>query len=160
MAAFAEIEKGLTGKMPVLDGDGFDDDTSPAKKHIALATRIRPDLTLDHHAEFDEVGSADRAAIRVMNDLDKRVASGSPKKTAASAEVSKIIWAKSFGQSMFVIQKFGVIEVRTFYKSRGSLRNREKFLHGGFPTLVLQTLVSFPQCFDDDAGHGFACCLS
>ncbi len=35
---------------------------------------------------------------------------------------------------MFVIQEFGVIEIGTFDKGRGPLRNREEFLNGGWPS--------------------------
>jgi len=80
MAAFAEIQKGLTRKVPVLDGEWFYEDTRPAEKHIALATGIRPDLTFNHYAEFDEVGNADQAAIRVMNELSVAGGFGLPEK--------------------------------------------------------------------------------
>jgi len=56
---------------------------------------------------------------------------------------------------MFVIQEFGVIEIGTFDKSRGPLRNREEFFNGGLPTLALKTLVAFPQCLGDNHGSWF-----
>lgn len=60
---------------------------------------------------------------------------------------------------MFVIQEFGVVEIRAFDKGRGPFRNRQQFLNGSLPALALQALVAFPQCPGDDTSHGFPCCL-
>jgi hypothetical protein len=69
VTALAEVVEGLARKVRVLHCDGLDDDAGPAEKHIALANCLRANLAFDDDGEFQEVSSADQAAVCVMNDL-------------------------------------------------------------------------------------------
>ena len=68
-AAFAEIMESLSRQMRLLNCDGLDHDSSPPEEHVALAKGLGSGLTFDNNGEFDEVGGADQAAIRVMDSL-------------------------------------------------------------------------------------------
>ena len=52
VAALAEVEESLTRKMSLFHSERFHDDASPAKKYIALAAGIRPDLSFNDHGYF------------------------------------------------------------------------------------------------------------
>src|ERR1022692_1466851 len=69
MAAFAEIEEGLPCQVRLFHCDWLDDDFSSSKECVALAARLRNDMPLDHHLEFDKIGSADSATFGVMDNL-------------------------------------------------------------------------------------------
>jgi len=58
----------------------------------------------------------------------KRAASGSPNKMAARAEVSKIIGdpRESLGETAFIIEVGGVIQIGTFHRAGGVLRQHSQ----------------------------------
>ena len=69
VAPLAEIEKGLTGKVCVVDRDGLNEDPCATKKVVALAPRVGPNLPLNHNGQFHKISGADPAAVCVMNEL-------------------------------------------------------------------------------------------
>jgi len=56
---------------------------------------------------------------------------------------------------MFVVQEFGVIEIRSVDMGGRSLGNGQQFLDGSLALLVLQAFIAFPESFYHGAGHGF-----
>ncbi len=77
-------------------------------------------------------------------------ASGSPKKMAASAE------GGSLGDTTFIIEEFGVVEIGTFDLDRGSLGDGEEFHNGGPAATALEPFIAFPQSFGDGTGQSLA----
>lgn len=65
--ALTEVQESLTRKMRLLDGYRFDNDARRAKENVALPGSVPSDLTLNDERKLDEVGSADQAALGVMN---------------------------------------------------------------------------------------------
>jgi hypothetical protein len=53
---------------------------------------------------------------------------------------------------MFVVQEFGMIEVRALHMGSGPLGDGTQFFDGCFSTAALKTMVAFAQRFGDGAG--------
>src|SRR5271157_5988650 len=92
VAALAEVEEGLARQMRLLNGERFDDDVGSAEKSITLTAGVRPNLAFNDDGEFNKVCGAHQAAVGVVDKLGVEGDFGFPKKMAASAEVSRIIW--------------------------------------------------------------------
>jgi hypothetical protein len=69
---------------------------------------------------------------------------------------SKPKFPRSFGETTFVVEEFGVVEIGTFDLGRGSLSDGEKFLDGGLASADPEAFVAFPQSFSDGTGQGLA----
>jgi len=57
-----------------------------------LTAGVWPNLAFNDDGELKEVCGADQAAVGVVDELGVESGFGFPKKMAASAEVSRIIW--------------------------------------------------------------------
>jgi len=55
MAAFAEVVKGLTRGMGLVDGRRFDHDGDATNERAALLEKVRAELPFDDDGKFDEV---------------------------------------------------------------------------------------------------------
>ena len=67
MPPFAEVEKSLPSQVPLLEGDGFDDNASASKEGLGPAHAVGTELALDHHREFDVIGHTDPANVGGVN---------------------------------------------------------------------------------------------
>jgi hypothetical protein len=79
MTALTEVKESLASQVGLLNGDRFDTDAGPAKKDIALAARIRSDLSFDYYRKLNEVCGADQAVIGIMDQFSKASSFGFPK---------------------------------------------------------------------------------
>ena len=57
---------------------------------------------------------------------------------------------------MFVVEEFGVIEIRPFDLGGGPLRDGKQFLDGSLASMALEAFVAFPQGFRDNISHRLA----
>jgi hypothetical protein len=69
VAAFAEIEKSLPGKLPVVERYRLNSNGRPPEKSLGLLHSRRPELALDNHRQFNVVRHAHPADVSIVNEL-------------------------------------------------------------------------------------------
>ena len=71
MATLAKIEKSLSRKLPLFNGDRFNNNSGFAKQHVGLSACIGANLPFNNHRKLDKIGYADGATAGIMNKLKK-----------------------------------------------------------------------------------------